>query len=200
MTLALKIRYTPGDVEPSAATNTQRVILSWRKSRDDYWNREQIRQMNEEKLSRRDPETAEEFRRQEQSDAARQRQRSITEAEENRQYAQQQKEAQERLRQQTKAAEESYTRYWTATTAEDRTAALIAYAQSIGTADGYSGSGFATQAAVDKTLASLNSVTQCPEAFKPRYREIRGIVSGSADTPASNARQTSQQRLLGASR
>jgi hypothetical protein len=169
---AFKIRYTPGDSEPSATSNTQRVILAWRKARDEYYEREQIRQMQEERYANREPETISEFEQVERDKIARQRQQAISEAEEDRHHAQQQKEAQERLRQQAKEKDKCYIQYWEATNATERTSWLIRYAQATGTADGYSG-GFATQGAVDRTIASLQNINNAPSGFRSRLREIR---------------------------
>jgi hypothetical protein len=172
MTLALKIRYTPGDVEPSPASNTQRVILAWRKARDEYWERQQIRQMNEEKYANREPETISQFEQVERDKIARSQRQAAIEAEEDRQNAQRAREQQERNKRQAAEKDQHYIRYWSATTSSERTAALIAYGQAIGTADGYSG-GFATQGAVDRTIASLKNINNCPESFSSRLKEIR---------------------------
>lgn len=169
---ALTVRYTPGDKEPDPLRNPPRVVIAWRKARDQYWERTQARQMQEERHANRSPETISEFEQVERDKIARDRQRAAIEAEEDRQHAQQQKEAQERLRQQAKEKDQRYIQYWEATTGEERTAALIQYARAIGTADGYSGN-FATQAAVDKTLASLNNINNAPSGFRSKLREIR---------------------------
>jgi hypothetical protein len=194
-----RFSYKRGDPRPDPTKNSPRAILLWEKGKREYEEFEFRKQLERERYANREPETIAEFQVAESNAAARRLRQAAIEAEEDRQHTQQQKEAQERLRQQAKEKDQRYIQYWEATTAEERTAALIAYAQALGTADGYSG-GFATQGAVDRTIASLRDIANCPESFKRRYREIRLATMAEPPEPESSSHQrlaTAGQQLLG---
>lgn len=176
----LTVRYTPGDVEPSSATHSSRVILAWRKARDDYWNREQTKKMEQERYAKRqqrDPDTLEGFQNQEVSDRQRAQQRALSDAEElrlDRAFQQQQEEAESRRLSQAAQKDYAFKEYWEAVNIKspDWVKWLTAYAQAAGLADGVSG-GFASQEAADRTIASLRNINNCPANWIRRYKEIR---------------------------
>jgi len=190
--------------------------MAWRKARDEYWNREQIRQMNEEKFAQRakyDPTTADEFREQETFDRQRQQRAQQHEAEEAWQDQQRAREEQDRQRRQAARASlapEAYMNYWEAYASGDsqgQVKALVAYAIAAGLADGHSGSGFATQRAADATVASLKDIANCPANFRAKYRAIRSVTMPELQLPelpelpepesSPQRLATARQQLLG---
>lgn len=173
MAQALRFTYVPGSPRPDATKNSPRAIMLWERGKKEYEEYEFRKKLEAERFANREPATISEFDQVERDNVARAQQRAAIEAEEDRIYAQQQKEERERQARQASEKDQQYIRYWNATTAPERTAALIAYAMAIGTADGYSGSGFASQAAVDKTLASLNNINNAPSGFRSRLKEIK---------------------------
>lgn len=200
MAQALKIRYTPGDTEPSSATNSPRVILNWRKARDEYWERQAARQLREEQYAefrQQNPNTIAGYQKQEADAAARHEWQARIDAEEEKASAVEQRQQQERERQQARRRDECYILYWQAETPKDRGVWLYEYSKAVNILRELD-AGFRTQLQVDTAMKSISDINNCPATFLPTFKQIRGLTTPALPPPTPEQRLAkARQTLLG---